>query len=49
MIELERDDGSRERHAFVVMAGMGIDAKMIKNTDDDLKAKAGWAACSVRS
>jgi diacylglycerol kinase family enzyme len=26
------------------MAGMGIDAKMIKNTDDDLKEKAGWAA-----
>jgi diacylglycerol kinase family enzyme len=29
---------------FVVMAGMGIDAKMIANTDDDLKAKAGIAA-----
>ena len=43
-IEIERADGSRDSHAFVVMAGMGIDAKMIKNTDDDLKAKAGWAA-----
>lgn len=44
VIDIERPDGTRDRHAFVVMAGMGIDAKMIKNTDDDLKAKAGWAA-----
>ena len=44
MIDIEREDRSRDRHAFVVMAGMGIDAKMIENTDDDLKAKAGWAA-----
>jgi diacylglycerol kinase family enzyme len=44
MMDIEREDGSRDRHVFVVMAGLGIDAKMIKNTDDDLKAKAGWAA-----
>ena len=44
VIDIEREDGSRDRHSYVVMAGMGIDAKMIKNTDDDLKAKAGWAA-----
>lgn len=44
VIDIERDDRSRDRHVFVVMAGMGIDAKMIKNTDEDLKAKAGWAA-----
>jgi diacylglycerol kinase family enzyme len=44
VIDIERADQSRDRHAFVVMAGMGIDAKMIKNTDDDLKAKAGVAA-----
>lgn len=44
VIDIERDDRTRDRHVFVVMAGMGIDAKMIKNTDDDLKAKAGWAA-----
>ncbi|HAM27911.1 MAG TPA: diacylglycerol kinase [Microbacteriaceae bacterium] len=44
LIEIERADGSRDAHAFVVMAGMGIDAKMIKNTDDDLKDKVGWAA-----
>jgi diacylglycerol kinase (ATP) len=44
VIEIERADGSRDEHGFVVMAGMGIDAKMIKNTDDDVKEKAGWAA-----
>ncbi|MCS5735134.1 diacylglycerol/lipid kinase family protein [Herbiconiux daphne] len=44
VVDIEREDRSRDRHVFVVMAGMGIDAKMIKNTDDDLKAKAGWAA-----
>ncbi|POH64570.1 MULTISPECIES: diacylglycerol/lipid kinase family protein [Cryobacterium] len=44
MIRIERDDKSRDEHAFVVMAGLGLDAKMITNTDEDLKAKAGWAA-----
>ena len=44
VIDIEREDRSRDRHVFVVMAGMGMDAKMIENTDDDLKAKAGWAA-----
>ena len=44
VIDIEREDGTRERNVFVVMAGMGIDAKMIKNTDDDLKKRAGWLA-----
>jgi diacylglycerol kinase family enzyme len=44
VIDIERDDKTRDRHVFVVMAGMGIDAKMIENTDEDVKAKAGWAA-----
>ncbi len=44
VIDIQRPDGTQSRHAFVVMAGMGLDAKMIENTDDDLKAKAGWAA-----
>jgi diacylglycerol kinase family enzyme len=44
MIRIERDDRSRDTHAFVVMAGLGLDAKMIANTDEDLKKKAGWAA-----
>ncbi|WP_156761976.1 diacylglycerol/lipid kinase family protein [Microbacterium karelineae] len=37
-------DGIDERYAFAVMAGFGIDAHMITETDDDLKDKAGWLA-----
>lgn len=44
MIRIERDDKTRDEHAFVVMTGLGLDAKMIANTDEDLKKKAGWAA-----
>ncbi|WP_233557767.1 diacylglycerol/lipid kinase family protein [Tessaracoccus antarcticus] len=44
VIDIERPDGTTSTHVFVVMAGMGLDAKMIENTDDDLKAKAGWIA-----
>ncbi|MEP7021065.1 MAG: diacylglycerol kinase family protein [Pseudonocardiales bacterium] len=29
---------------FVVMAGLGFDAALIRDTDDTAKAKAGWAA-----
>ena len=45
VIDIQRADGFNDEHAFVVMAGLGIDAKMIKNTDEDPKKKAGWAAC----
>jgi diacylglycerol kinase family enzyme len=37
-------DGKTERHAFAVMAGFGLDAHMITETDDDLKDKVGWLA-----
>lgn len=37
-------DGSEHDDGFVVLAGFGIDAQMIAETDDDLKAKAGWLA-----
>jgi diacylglycerol kinase (ATP) len=43
-IEIEGDDGERTKHAFVVMAGLGLDAKMLAKTDDELKAKVGWLA-----
>lgn len=36
--------GGVERHAFAVMAGFGIDAHMITETDDGLKDRAGWLA-----
>jgi len=37
-------DGDEATQGFVVMAGFGIDAQMIAETDDELKAKAGWLA-----
>lgn len=37
-------EGETERHAFAVIAGFGIDAHMITETNDDLKEKAGWLA-----
>lgn len=36
--------GATKRYGFAVMAGFGIDAHMIVETDDDLKSKAGWLA-----
>lgn len=44
LAELRDGRDGTERRAFLVMAGLGIDAKMIAETDDDLKAKAGWIA-----
>ncbi|WP_314147179.1 diacylglycerol kinase family protein [uncultured Leifsonia sp.] len=40
----EREDGSRTEHAFLVMAGIGIDAEMIANTRPELKRRFGWLA-----
>lgn len=31
-------------HAFAVMIGCGVDARMLVETDDDLKDRAGWLA-----
>jgi diacylglycerol kinase (ATP) len=44
MLEIRREDGSSSEHVYVVMTGLGIDAKMLANTDDDLKKKVGWLA-----
>jgi diacylglycerol kinase (ATP) len=44
LVELQRADGSRDSHAFVVMAGLGLDAAMIANTDPELKRRVGWLA-----
>lgn len=33
-----------QTHSFAVMAGMGLDAKVIMNTSADLKRKLGWVA-----
>ncbi len=41
---LTRADDSHEEHAYVVLAGMGLDADMIANTRPDLKRSVGWIA-----
>jgi diacylglycerol kinase (ATP) len=44
LIDIEHEDDTTSTHAFLVMAGLGLDAKMLANTDDDLKKRAGWLA-----
>jgi len=44
LVDLRRVDGTRTTHAFVVMAGLGLDAAMIANTDPELKRRVGWLA-----
>ena len=39
-----RADGDQEEHVFLVMAGLGLDAKMIANTNSKLKKAVGWLA-----
>jgi diacylglycerol kinase family enzyme len=43
-IDIRREDGSVDKHVFLVMAGTGLDAKIMSNTDDELKKKVGWLA-----
>jgi len=42
-VEVTTGDGTG-RHGFVVMAGFGLDAQMIEETDDELKDRVGWLA-----
>ena len=42
--EFEREDHSTTRHAFLVMAGIGLDANMAVNTNSVLKKRVGWLA-----
>ena len=44
MIEIRRADSQVDQYSFLVMAGLGLDAKMLAHTDDELKAKIGWLA-----
>lgn len=43
-IAIRRLDRSSDEHAFLVMAGAGLDAKIMSNTDPELKKKIGWLA-----
>ncbi|MBG6237107.1 YegS/Rv2252/BmrU family lipid kinase [Mycetocola sp. CAN_C7] len=44
LIDIRHGDDSLTKHVFLVMAGLGLDAKMLANTDEELKAKVGWLA-----
>ncbi len=44
LAEITRADGSTETHAFVVMVGIGLDARMIAATNPELKKRVGWLA-----
>lgn len=44
LIDVRDENEKLSQHAFVVMAGLGLDAKMLVNTDEDLKKKIGWLA-----
>lgn len=46
LAELERQDGTVTRHAFLVMAGIGLDAHMASHTNERLKKRIGWLAYS---
>ncbi|HEY5515759.1 MAG TPA: diacylglycerol kinase family protein [Pengzhenrongella sp.] len=42
----ESDEPPRD-HIFLVIAGVGFDAAMVADTDEDLKARVGWIAYFV--
>ncbi|MFJ3383585.1 MULTISPECIES: diacylglycerol/lipid kinase family protein [unclassified Curtobacterium] len=44
LLGLERPDGTREQFGFLVMAGLGLDARMLANTRPGLKKRVGWLA-----
>ena len=43
-LTLTMEDGEERREVFSVLAGFGLDAAMIAQTDDDMKKKVGWVA-----
>lgn len=42
--DVTRPGGDDETHVSLVMAGIGIDAEMIQNTNPELKKRVGWLA-----
>jgi diacylglycerol kinase family enzyme len=45
-VTLNHVDGSSSEHAFLVIAGIGTDADVMDDTNEELKAKVGWLAYS---
>ncbi len=45
--DLPADTDQPRDHIFLVIAGLGFDAAMVADADDDLKAKVGWVAYFV--
>lgn len=43
-VEVEYPSGERSRQTFLVMAGIGLDASMAKETSATAKRRLGWAA-----
>jgi YegS/Rv2252/BmrU family lipid kinase len=41
------DAGTANGRSFVVMAGLGLDARMLQDTSEPLKRQLGWAAYAV--
>lgn len=46
-LELQRPGGQEETHHFLVMAGVGFDAKMMAEAPEDLKKRVGWMAYTL--
>ncbi|MFB2556190.1 diacylglycerol/lipid kinase family protein [Herbiconiux liangxiaofengii] len=44
LVRIRHEDDTVTKHAYLVMVGLGLDAKMLAATDDELKAKVGWLA-----
>ena len=44
LASIVRQNGQSEEHVFLVMAGLGLDAKMIAKTSTKLKKAVGWLA-----
>lgn len=44
VITITREDNSEDEHVFLVLAGMGLDARTISTTRSQLKKRVGWLA-----
>ena len=44
VITIIREDESEDEHVFLVLAGMGLDARAIRSTSSTLKKRVGWLA-----